>query len=137
MTGASSEILLFQLGARVYAAEVFDVRRIGSIARREVEGAVGASALGEPLQGNHGIVVSCGQDGDRTLIVDQVLGVRQVTQDELRPLPPLAALCLATSAIAGLALVDEVPTLLVDLSTLIQEELRGNAAQPERGLDHA
>lgn len=137
MTAATSEILLFQVGARVYAAEVFDVRRIGSTARREADGAVATSTLGEPLQGLHGIVVSCGQHGDRTLIVDQVLGVRQVTQDELRPLPPLAALCLATSAIAGLAMVDGVPTLLVDLSTLVQEELRGGAARSERGLGHA
>lgn len=132
MSQARAEILLFQVGARVYAAQVGDVRRIGSAARGDLAGALTATALGEPFEALRGIVVTC-HDGDRTLAVDQVLGVREVAEADLRPLPPLAAHCLASAAVTGLALVDEVPTLLVDLSTLIREELRGGAAAPKEG----
>ncbi|HEY6105724.1 MAG TPA: hypothetical protein VIV59_07070, partial [Anaeromyxobacteraceae bacterium] len=75
--------------------------------------------------------------GDRTLMVDQVLGVRDVPEADLRPLPPLAAHCLGSAAVTGLALVDEVPTPLLDLATLIQEELRGRAAAPREGSHRA
>ncbi|HEY6106538.1 MAG TPA: hypothetical protein VIV59_11180, partial [Anaeromyxobacteraceae bacterium] len=70
------------------------------------------------------------------LLVDQVLGVREVAAADLRPLPPLAAHCLASGAVTGLALVDEAPTLLVDLATLIREQLRGGATAPEEGTRH-
>jgi len=133
---AGTEILLFQVGARVYAAQVGDVRRIGSAARGDLAGAIAATALGAPFEGLRGIVVTC-DGGDRTLVVDQVLGVREVAQADLRPLPPLAALCLGSAAVTGLALVDEAPTPLVDLATLIREELRGRAAVPNEGSHRA
>ncbi|HET6923415.1 MAG TPA: chemotaxis protein CheW [Anaeromyxobacteraceae bacterium] len=136
MSPARAEILLFQVGARVYASLVGDVRRIGSAARGDLAGALTATALGEPFEGRRGLVVA-GQDGDRTLSVDQVLGVREVSEADLRPLPPLAAHCLASAAVTGLAMVDEVPTLLVDLSALIREELRGGAAAPGQGRHRA
>lgn len=135
MSEARVEILLFQVGARVYAAQVDDVRRIGP-AGWDPAGAVTASALGEPFQASRGIVVAC-PDGDWTLVVDQVLGVREVAEADLRPLPPLAALCLGSAAVAGLALVDEAPTPLVDLATLIREELRGGAAAANEGSHRA
>lgn len=135
MSEARTEILLFQVGARIYAAQVDDVRRIGSAARGDLAGALPATALGRPFEGGRGIVVAC-PGGDRTLAVDQVLGIREVAEADLRPLPPLAAQCLASAAVTGLALLDEVPTLLVDLSTLIGEELRGSAAAPQEGTRH-
>ncbi len=136
MSQAPTDILLFQVGARVYAAAVDDVRRIVP-AGWDPAGALAATVLGQPFEAGRGIVVACGEDGDRTLMVDQVLGVRTVTQGDLRPLPPLAAQCLHSAALAGLAMVDEAPTLLVDLGTLIQEELRGGAAAPKEGSRHA
>lgn len=136
MSEARVEILLFQVGARVFAAQVDDVRRIGSAAGEGLAGAIVATALGVPFERQRGIVVIC--DGaDRTLAVDQVLGVREVAEADLRPLPPLAALCLGSSAVAGLALVDEAPTPLLDLATLIQEELRGAAAGADEGSHRA
>ena len=135
MSGGA-DILLFQVGARVYAAAVHDVRRI-TPARWDPTGALADTVLGQPFETQRGIVVDCGEDGDRTLLVDQVLGVRTVAEGDLKPLPPLAAQCLHSAAVAGLALVDEAPTLLVDLGTLIQEELRGAAAAPKEGTRHA
>ena len=133
MSDAGSEILMFQVGARVYATQVDDVRSIACAAGA----AIPSSALGEPLLQRRAIVVDCGEDGDQTLLVDQVLGVRQVAQGDLRPLPPLAAECLASGAVAGLALVDEAPMLLIDLPTLIREELRGRSQRPAEGKRHA
>lgn len=134
MSEGRSEILLFQVGARVYAAEVGDVRRIAS-AGRDGAGAVAATALGRPFQALRGIVVAC-PGGDRILAVDLVLGVREVAESDLQPLPPLAAQCLRSSAVTGLAMLDDTPTPLVDLATLIEEQLRGDAAAQEKEGRH-
>lgn len=136
MTGRTTDLLLFQVGARVYAAAVANIRRITSAAW-DPSGSLTATALGQPFESQRGIVIDCGEAGDRTLMVDQVLGVRSVPEGDLMPLPTLAAQCLRSDAIAGLALVDEAPTLMVDLGTLIQEELRGGAAAPKEGTRHA
>jgi len=130
-----TEVLLFQVGARVYAAQVGSVRRIAP-ADWDQAGAIAATALGEPFHAQRGIVVACA-GGDQILAVDQVLGVREVDEADLRPLPPLAAQCLRSAAVTGLALVDETPTPLVDLATLIREELRGPAAAPNEGSHRA
>ena len=135
MSQGRTEILLFQVGARVFAAQVDDVRRIAP-ADWDPAGAIAATALGQPFLPRRGIVVACA-GGDQILAVDQVLGVREVAEEDLRPLPPLAAQCLASSAVTGLALVDDAPTPLVDLSTLIQEELRGGAAAAKEGSHRA
>lgn len=135
MSERRTEILLFQVGARVYAAQVFDVRRIAA-AGWDRAGAIAATALGTPFQAQRGIVVSCA-GGDQTLAVDQVLGVREVDEADLRPLPPLAAQCLGSAAVTGLALLDEAPTPLVDLATLIQEHMRIGAAAPSEGSQRA
>jgi chemotaxis signal transduction protein len=129
---APAEILLFQVGAHVYASEVHDVLRIGTA--REVPEAelVLATALGVPYSRARAIVVA-GEDGERSLVVDQVLGVRTVVPEDLQPLPAFAAACIASGALAGLVLVDEVPTPLIDLSTLVQEGAgRAGAAAPPR-----
>lgn len=136
MSRAQTDVLLFQVGARVYAAAVGDVRRIVPAAW-DPAGALATTALGRPFEAHRGIVVACGESGDRTLMVDQVLGVRTVADGDLRPLPPLAAQCLGSAAVTGLALVDEAPTPLVNLGTLVQEELRGGAAGPNEGTSHA
>jgi chemotaxis signal transduction protein len=131
----TAEILMFQVGARVYAAQVDDVRRIAP-ADWDRAGAIAATALGRPFDAQRGIVVAC-PGGDQILAVDQVLGVREVAEADLRPLPPLAAQCLASAAVTGLAILDEAPTPLLDLATLIQEELRGRAAATTQGRHRA
>lgn len=132
MSKTTNEILLFQVGARVYGAEVADVRRIGNPSAAEAgDRLVQGSALGDPFSPDRGIVVAC-DDGERTLVVDHVIGVRSVAQDDVRPLPPLAACCLTSSAVVGFALLDDLPTLLVDLPTLVREQRPGSAAGPER-----
>ncbi len=124
MTTATSDLLLFQLGARVYAAQVHDIRRVGSVRSEQSLRAVGSTVLGEPLSQERGIVVDLGDAEDHTLLVDHVIGVRPVAEDDLHPLPAFAAACLQSEAITGFAVVDDAPLLLVDLSTLIREHLR-------------
>ncbi len=118
----TAEILMFQVGARVFAAEVREVVRVGAVrGAPDGDGVVGRSALGEPFDRGRGIVVT-GDDGvERTLVVDRVLGVRTVPASDVRPLPAFAAECLRSPAVTGFILVDESPTLLVDLKTLVRE----------------
>lgn len=137
MSEATSDLLLFQLGARVYAAQVHDIRRVGSVRSEQTLHAVGTTVLGEPLSQERGIVVDLGDARDHTLLVDHVIGVRPVAEEDLHPLPAFAAACLQSEAITGFAVVDDAPLLLIDLSTLIREHLRQHAAAAaeKRGAD--
>lgn len=122
MTTPPSELLMFQVGARLFASAVADVIRIGNVRDVPAEELVEGTTLGQTFARERGIVVSDQRDGtEATLVVDQVLGIRQVTEGEIRPLPSFAAAVLQTGAVAGLVLLDEVPTLIVDLPTLIRE----------------
>ncbi len=133
MSEAASELLLFQVGSRIFAAQVDDVVRI---AGGGAAGALERTALGEPFARDRGIVVSCG-DREATLAVDTVLGVRSVPERDLHPLPPLAATLLRSEAITGFAVIDEAPTLLIDLPTLVREERRRDADPEESRPDDA
>lgn len=116
------EILLFQVGPRVFAAVVHDAIRIGSVREVPAEELVVESALGMPFERVRGIVVPTDEEGlERTLVVDQVLGVRSVPETDVLPLPAFAAACLSSGAVTGFVVVDEAPTLLVDLRTLVRE----------------
>jgi chemotaxis signal transduction protein len=121
-----SDLLMFKVGARTYAAAVEGVRRIGTVGQKTIGDLVTRSVLGEPIKRQRGIVVSCG-DCERTLVVDQVLGVRAVASADLRPMPAFAAACLRSAAVTGFALLDETPTLLIDLPTLIRERHEGDS----------
>lgn len=122
MSEATSEILMFQVGVRVFAAVVHDAVRIGSVAGSSSEELVLDSALGAPFERSRGIVVAGDAVGtERVLVVDQVIGVRSVPDSDVHPLPAFAAACLSSGAVSGFVLVDEVPMLLVDLPTLVRE----------------
>jgi chemotaxis signal transduction protein len=121
---------MFQVGARVFASAVHDVVRIGNVRDVPPEELVEGTALGQTFARDRGIVVSDQADGtEATLVVDQVLGVRQVQEEEIHALPAFAAAVLRSGAVAGLVLLDEAPTLLVDLPTLIRER-RAAVATP-------
>ena len=131
MTEATCEILLFQVGARLYAAQVHDAVRIGSVRDVPAGDLVVGTALGLPFARERGIVVAChGEGADRVLVVDQVLGVRSVPETDLHPLPAFAAACLTSGAVTGFVLLDDAPTLLIDLPTLVRE--RPGAAPTQR-----
>lgn len=116
------EILMFQVGPRVFAARVQDAVRIGSVREVPAEELVVETPLGTPFERVRGIVVPTDEEGfERTLVVDQVLGVRSVPETDVHPLPAFAAACLASGAVTGFVVVDEAPTLLVDLRTLVRE----------------
>ena len=117
-----AELLVFQVGARVFAAAVADIVRIGGVKDVPPEELVEGTSLGATFARERGIVIADRAEGtESTLVVDQVLGVRAVPEDEIHPLPAFAAAVLRTAAVAGLVLLDEAPTLLVDLPTLVRE----------------
>jgi chemotaxis signal transduction protein len=126
-----SEILLFQVGARVFATEVYDVVRVGSVRSAQDPEVLVRSALGAPFSRHRGIVVASHEDGtEHTLVVDQILGVRTIPESDVHPLPAFAAECLQSPSVTGFVLVDESPTLLVDLPTLVREQRASAAAAP-------
>jgi chemotaxis signal transduction protein len=130
VSGATSEILMFQVGPRVFASVVHDAIRIGTVREVPPAGLVVDSALGPPFARERGIVVAGDDAGsERTLVVDQVIGIRSVPEDDVHPLPAFAAACLTSGAVTGFVIVDEAPMLLVDLPTLVRE--RSGAASPE------
>jgi chemotaxis signal transduction protein len=118
---ATSELLLFRVGPRVFAAPVGDALRVGPVRDVPPDALVAASALGAPAALARGIAVDAGDGAPLTLAVDAVLGVRSVASDDVRPLPAFAAACLASGAVTGIVLVDDAPMLLVDLPTLVRE----------------
>ncbi|HVP66553.1 MAG TPA: chemotaxis protein CheW [Anaeromyxobacteraceae bacterium] len=129
------ELVLFQLGARVFAARAADVRRIaGPLVEHEDE-AVGETALGRPWDPRRGLVVKA-SGNERTLLVDGVLGLKAVPESDFQPLPRFVSDVLPTGALAGFAMLDEVPTLVVDLPTLVREGEPG-AAGPREETRHA
>jgi hypothetical protein len=122
VTEATSEILMFQVGPRVFAAVVHDAVRIGTVRDVPAGDLVVDSALGLPFGRERGIVVASASDADeRTLVVDQVIGIRSVPECDVHPLPAFAAACLSSGAVTGFVILDEAPMLLVDLPTLVRE----------------
>ena len=126
-----SELLMFQVGARVFASSVRDVVRIGTVADAAGAGLVEGTSLGPTLARERGIVVAAPEGGvESTLVVDQVLGVRTVAESEILPLPAFAAAVIRSGAVSGFVLFDEAPTLIVDLPTLVRERLAAATASP-------
>jgi hypothetical protein len=118
---AAAELLLFQVGARVFGAAVQGAVRIGNVRDVPAERLVVETVLGPPFARDRGIVVSPGGGEERTLVVDQVLGFRSVGEDELQPLPAFATACVRSAALRGFVMMDDAPLLLVDLPTLVRE----------------
>jgi hypothetical protein len=126
----SADILLFQVGPRVFASVVYDAVRIASVRDVPAGDLVVGSALGMPFARERGIVVASHESGgERMLVVDQVIGIRSASEAELQPLPAFAAACLTSGAVTGFVIVDEAPVLLVDLPTLVREH---PGAAPQR-----
>lgn len=128
MSEPTHEILLFQVGARVFAAEVYDVVRIGVPCDSAAELVIADSVLGKPLAQARALVIATHEDHlERLVAVDHVLGVRSVSDADLHPLPAFAAACLPSAAVTGFVMVDDAPILLVDLPTLVREQLAAHA----------
>ena len=129
MSDATSDIMMFQVGPRVFATEVYDVVRVGGVRDVPPEHLVLESILGVPFGRERGLVVGAQVDAaERTLVIDQVIGIRAVHPEDLHALPPFAAAVMPSAAVTGFVMIDEVPTLLVDLPTLIRERLPAGAA---------
>jgi chemotaxis signal transduction protein len=117
-----AEILLFQVGAHIFAAPVRDVVRIGTVRDSTAEELVLDTALGTPFSRQRGIVIASTGSSERTLVVDQVVGFRTVAEADVQPLPAFAAACIRSGALAGLVLVDDIPTPFIDLPALLREQ---------------
>jgi len=118
---ATSEILLFQVGPRVFASVVYDAVRVDTVRGVAAGDLVLQSALGAPFARERGIVVADEAGAERFLVIDRVIGIRSVPEDEVHPLPAFAAACLSSGAVTGFVILDDSPTLLVDLPTLVRE----------------
>jgi chemotaxis signal transduction protein len=128
---ATSEILMFQVGPRVFASVVYDAVRISTVRDFTAADLVLDSALGVPFARERGIVVAADDGGsERVLVIDQIIGVRSVPEEEVHPLPAFAAACLASGAVTGFVIVDDSPLLLVDLPTLVRERSCDAAPPP-------
>ncbi len=113
-------VLLFQLGPRIFASRPAAVARIAGADEPFAE-VLDGSCLGRAWSPARRLVVR-GDDGvEAALAVDQVLGLREVEPGALRAIPPLAEGLLSTRAVAGLVLLDDAPTPIIDLLTLIRE----------------
>ncbi|MGC3997965.1 MAG: chemotaxis protein CheW [Anaeromyxobacter sp.] len=121
MSEAAAQLLVFQVGMGVYAAQVRDAFEIGAVRDQPEEELVRETALGLPFTHLRGIVVQTGADEYRTLVVDAVLGVRAVEDEDLQPLPAFAAAVVRSQAVTGVVLLDEAPMPLVDLPELLRE----------------
>lgn len=130
MSAATSEVLLFQVGPRVFASVVYDAVRIGAVREVPPASLVLSSALGAPFGRDRGIVVADESGAEQTLVIDQVIGVRSVPEDDVHPLPAFAAACLTSGAVTGFVMVDDAPLLLVDLPTLVRERSSELAPPP-------
>jgi chemotaxis signal transduction protein len=123
VTEPTSEILMFQVGPRVFAAVVHDAVRIGSVREAAAGDLVVQTPLGMPFGRERGIVVASHESAvERTLVIDQVIGIRSVPEGDVHPLPAFAAACIGSGAVTGFVMVDEAPMLLVDLPTLVREQ---------------
>jgi chemotaxis signal transduction protein len=120
------QVVLFQVGARLFAARAAGVERIGP-ADSGAPGWTEQTALGSPLAPARGLFCA-GEAG--ALGVDRVLGLRAVPEADLRPLPPPSGDWLGTRAVTGLVLLDGALTPLVDLPTLLREQRPPAAAGP-------
>ncbi len=130
----TSEILMFQVGTRIYATEVYDVHRIGGGGELGMA-QVTRTCLGQPFVNGRGLVVTAADEGEQALSVDQVLGVRTVPGEDVQPLPAFAAMCLGSAAVVGLVFIDDAPTPLIDIPTLIREQLKAAPAPDTRTSD--
>lgn len=129
MSEAVAEIVLFQVGVHVFAAPVRDVLRIGAVRDSAPEKLVLESALGRPFTRERGMVVAS-LESERTLVVDQVIGFRTVPEQDLRPLPAFARACIPTGVLAGMLLLDDLPTPVIDLQRLVRERGEGPTPAP-------
>jgi hypothetical protein len=114
------QLVLFQVAAYVFATAAGDVVRIGTVREIPAGELVLDTALGTPFTRERGIVVAL-DGGERTLVVDRVLGTRAIPLADVLPLPAFAAACMHSGVLAGLVLVDDVPMPLVDIPTLVRE----------------
>jgi hypothetical protein len=132
VTEATSEILLFQVGPRTFAAVVHDAVRIGSVRGAPAGEVVVETALGTAFVRERGIVVASHDDAcEHTLVVDHVIGVRSVREEDVHPLPAFAAACLSSGAVIGFVIIDDAPMLLVDLPALVRERPGAAPTEPQ------
>lgn len=114
---ASVDLVVFLVGANVYAADAESVRAIQATSGR-LEGAVVDTELGQPMEGMRALAVRRGKQ-ERSLVVDRVVGVRSVPAADVHPIPALAAACLKGRSLVGFAMLDQELTPIVDLGILL------------------
>jgi chemotaxis signal transduction protein len=101
------DILLFEVGDRVYGADATQVLRIS----RRSQGSADLRMLGPLKEGTRALVVK-GPDGEAELPVDSVRGIRRTPVGELRRRPATAH---GDPSAVGFWLDGDTPVVLIDL----------------------
>jgi hypothetical protein len=106
------DVLFFEVGNAVYGTDASQVLRI----ERATADVPALPELGPLARGSRALVFHT-PEGEGRLRVDSIRGVRPVTPQELRRLPPLVS---AAHYAIGLYLDAERPVLLIDLEGTAQ-----------------
>ncbi len=112
----SLELVLFEVDGRTFAADAYEVVRIGS----PDPDAKASPLLGTPRESKRTLVVASSL-GLSSIPIDHVLGMRRTTPDELRRMPAFAK-GLVSPALLGFLMEEEQLVLLIDLTALVKEE---------------
>lgn len=124
MASDDVDLVLFEAGGRRWAADAWAVLRID----RRREGARSVELC--PCSGARALVVRV--EGDEAEVpIDRLIGFQRVEARVLRPLPAYSR-PLAPRALAGAWLTPESVVLLVDLHTLVREDVAVCATPPAR-----
>lgn len=111
------DLLVFQVGAQRFGADLSQVRRIDQDSPADTVG----RPLGTPRSGKRALVFEVSLGNERRLAVDHVEGVSKVPVASLRRLP--RAVHAAPYAI-GAWLDGDVVILLVDLLAMVPRDLK-------------
>jgi hypothetical protein len=119
------DLVLFEAGGRRWAADAWAVLRID----RPREGARLVELC--PCSGTRALVVRADASGEAEVPIDRLIGFQRVEARALRPLPAYSR-PLAPPALAGAWLTPESVVLLVDLHTLVREDVAVCATPPAK-----
>ncbi len=114
---SSVDLLMFEIGGAVYAADAAQVLRI----ERPQETTLALEELGAKTEGGRALVFQT-QEGEGQLRVDAVLGVEGVAVSDLRKLPPVA--CRRPYALGLFIAEGRAPVLLIDLVETLKSQGR-------------
>lgn len=123
-------MVVFDVGERQLLTPASSVRRFAPAATID-DSWIRESPLGTAAGLGRGLVVA-GAEGESTLAVDGIRGIRSVPPEAIHPLPPIAAAMVMGGIVRGVAEIDEELLLLVDLFAVVAAARAKNSMKRER-----